>query len=69
MRQKACEEMNAMFGTSMSVRFSPAWAVEFAKFSKASETDEIEEIEEKNTETEQKDILEGKEGAENEIDN
>lgn len=69
MRQKACEEMNAMFGTNMSVRFSPAWAVEFAKFSKASETDEIEEIEEKNTETEQTEILEGKEGADNETDN
>ena len=69
MRQKACEEMNAMFGTNMSVRFSPAWAVEFAKFSKASETDEIEEIEKKNTETDQKDILEGKEGVGNETVN
>lgn len=61
MRQKACEEMNKLFGTNISVRFSPAWAVEFAKFSKASETDEIEEIEEVNETPDETDILEGKE--------
>lgn len=69
MRKKACEEMNALFGTNMSVRFSPAWAVEFAKFAKAPETDEIEEIENANIENEEIDVLEGKENKDNETSN
>lgn len=59
MRKKACDEMNKMFNTNISVRFSPAWAVEFEKFVKAPETDEIEEIETTGTTEEETKIIEG----------
>ena len=32
MRQRAIEELNALFGLDMSVTFSPAWLVEYEKF-------------------------------------
>lgn len=67
MRKKACDDMNKLFNTNMSVRFSPAWAVEFEKFIEAPKSDELNEIEKDDTGKEETEIIEG--GGNDEINN
>lgn len=44
-RRKMVEEVNAMFGTNISVKFSPAWELEYSKFIFDSERSDEEFIE------------------------
>lgn len=45
-----CEEVNKMFGTNISVDFSPTWKVQFEKFKMIEEVEEVESAEEVETE-------------------
>lgn len=52
-RRKMVDEVNAMFGTDIKVRFSPAWELEYKKFisdSEASDEEYSEDIPEENSE-------------------
>jgi hypothetical protein len=44
-RRKMVEEVNAMFGTDITVRFSPAWELEYSKFIFNSEQTDDEYLE------------------------
>lgn len=44
-RRKMIEEVNAMFGTNIEVRFSPAWELEYSKFIFDSEQTDEEYLE------------------------
>lgn len=69
-RRKFVEEVNAMFGTNIEVRFSPAWELEYKKFisdSEASDEEYSEDIPEEESEDESENPSE--DGSEDESEN